>query len=120
MKNRKGFVSNSSSSSFILAIKEAIPCSLCGRSDLTYDNFIQMIEGSNDSDTEFRGEGLKEAEEWLESGYMEEDKLNEIKKKIRKLSKDNEIVRVDVSYCDEHITEIIKTSPNIQIVWSNE
>jgi hypothetical protein len=43
MKIRNGFVSNSSSSSFILIVKKSEHCSVCGRSD---PNFIDLIEKS--------------------------------------------------------------------------
>ena len=46
MKIRQGFVSNSSSSSFVVAVKEQIsePCPHCGRKD---DGFLDKLEKSS-------------------------------------------------------------------------
>lgn len=46
MKQRKGFVSNSSSSSFIIAYEPSLTCPHCGRSDV---DFADMIRASSDS-----------------------------------------------------------------------
>ncbi|MFC1453669.1 hypothetical protein ACFLQL_00630 [Verrucomicrobiota bacterium] len=51
MKKRNNFISNSSSSSFIIAVKKSNPCEHCGRSDPDFINLInRMGEYSLDSD----------------------------------------------------------------------
>lgn len=45
MKTRNGFVSNSSSTSFIIAVKKNIPCPNCNRKD---DDFLDSINKSAD------------------------------------------------------------------------
>ena len=47
MKLRNGFVSNSSSTSFLIALKKIDECPHCGRSDL---NLLQLIENSASDD----------------------------------------------------------------------
>ena len=49
MKLRLGFVSNSSSSSFILAYKKSEPCVHCGRSD---PNIMDLISDDNNSNND--------------------------------------------------------------------
>jgi hypothetical protein len=48
MKIRNGFVSNSSSSSFIIAFKDSEPCKHCGRKDTNILNAIENINDYND------------------------------------------------------------------------
>lgn len=47
MKIRNGFVSNSSSSSFIIAYKEGEKCPHCGRTDI---NLVDVIRNHGDSE----------------------------------------------------------------------
>ena len=56
MKTRNGFISNSSSTSFIVAVKTDInKCEHCGRSD---PSFFDLIEQSTDPRDVIDGEGL--------------------------------------------------------------
>ena len=58
MKIRNGFVSNSSSSSFLIAIKstnEACPC--CGRKDLDANAFLELIRNSHNEDNVVNASG---------------------------------------------------------------
>ena len=50
MKVRNGFVSNSSSSSFVVAYKESEKCPYCGRSDPDLRRVLDCAETSNRSD----------------------------------------------------------------------
>ena len=68
MKYRNGFVSNSSSTSFIVALNDSVPCKHCGRSDLSV---LDLIGNHCVGETEIRWTDprnhLLELEEEIES-----------------------------------------------------
>ena len=70
MKTRTGFVSNSSSSSFILAlrVKPSSYCSHCGRSD---SNFLDMVRSRSETDggNQVTSEDLLAVREELKGWY---------------------------------------------------
>lgn len=82
MKQRNGFVSNSSSSSFIVAYETSLPCPHCGRSD---KDFADMIRASGDiyEDTyiirTYAGDILDNLNE----------QVNIYKRNVKELSKEN-------------------------------
>jgi hypothetical protein len=53
MKYRNGFVSNSSSASFIVAVNESVPCKHCGRSDMSILDLIDSAS-NHSGETEVR------------------------------------------------------------------
>lgn len=105
MKTRNGFVSNSSSSSFVIALKDApTPCPHCGRG---YENFLHVIERHHDNcdENRVRMEGadciLKEMQEDEINGYVyDADKQKELTKKIEKYGgmKGWTVAEISISY----------------------
>ena len=96
MKTRTGFVSNSSSSSFILVVGPINKCEHCGRSDR---NIIDEIERRNEDDeTLIEAEGKEEIIKHItEYWYDGEEKKNMISKiKELKLTPSEKIVFVHV------------------------
>ena len=69
MKRRSGFVSNSSSSSYIIAIKPGKPCEHCGRSDPDILTAIRQA-GDVDDDSRVRASGEEEVLDYIKTNYM--------------------------------------------------
>jgi hypothetical protein len=119
MKLRRGFVSNSSSSSFVIAVDKPSKCEHCGRSDM---DILEMIErsGSNgcSDDNDVRTLG-KEAVINEISWYLAPVELKKITKLINSVSDDKKVALVSVSYHDDILNDLVKNSKNIKILWGN-
>lgn len=79
MKIRIGFVSNSSSSSYIAAVKVGEKCPHCGRSDINLLDLIERIDGEYE-ETRLRARGYKQVDAFYtkrmqENGYDPTKKL---------------------------------------------
>jgi|ETNvirnome_2_300_1030623.scaffolds.fasta_scaffold02258_5 hypothetical protein len=111
MKIRNGFVSNSSSSSFVVAIKKNDACPHCGRSD---PNILKAIErkACYGGETELEGVGidavLEYSDQICEYGDYNNDKADRIREKAATYGNDWELAVFYVSYHDEFINQMIK------------
>ena len=124
MKIRLGHVSNSSSSSFIIAIKDGGKCPHCGRRDIKIDELVRMIENSTHNHTEMIAEGLNSTIEWINEWikdcyYSDEgkDKMLKIADKAKELSKNSEIMVLEVSYYNEFLNDKLENSENIEVLY---
>ena len=135
MKTRNGFVSNSSSSSFIIAInnKNNKPCKLCGRKD---KDFLNFLVDRCENDPEYNGEPTEivalSAEEvkkyWQNnvSTYFG-DKGHDLTKKVFKsindaVKKKKEVVFFNVSYHNSEVNEELYVqlcAGNVEKIWSD-
>ena len=115
MKQRAGYVSNSSSSSFILVVKPSDVCPHCGRKDSDKDELISIIEGSSWCDTEMIGEGMDAVRDLL-SNYYEEDYKKDILEKVEECVGEGDIIVCDISYHDNFVLDMIENSKNVVVV----
>lgn len=109
MKIRNGFVSNSSSSSFIIETKENIPCKVCGRKDEDIIDVLKNITENNDSGIEASGKEdvLEYVSDWLDNNKI----IEEIK------NAKGEVYCISISYHDEILNKLLQSSKSIRIIY---
>jgi len=129
MKHRIGFVSNSSSTSFIIAFK--VPgeiCECCGRKDI---NIVRTVENSSCGDDEVDRYGAIEVIAELENRIEElkcynpkeeyvvetQNLIEEIKCKEKE---GYEIAEVSISYHNEFLNDEIRKSKSVVILKEEE
>ena len=114
MKTRNGFVSNSSSSSFVIAVKESVPCKHCGRKD---PDILDLLDNSH-----YTHSDCNYVDEWGIDGIMndynciyepqsDEEKNAEEKMKLEleKYVKDGyRVASIRISHHDEQMNEIFR------------
>ena len=119
MKIRNGFVSNSSSSSFIIAVKKlSTPCKCCGRKD---PDILDVLENqsSYSCDNEVRARGvdiissLKERKDW-----MVPTEYNLVVEKVKEfLANDEyEVADISISNHSSYLNDMIEEAQSNGIV----
>jgi len=118
MKQRLGFVSNSSSSSFVITFDKPHICPTCGQST----SIIRAVESSKCCDTELKASGKEDVINGLNyyfySDFYEEEKET-LKKKIENIPPDTEIAYISVSTHDEGVREVLYSN-NVKIIWCSD
>jgi len=125
MKVRESLVSNSSSTSFIIAFKDSKPCPHCHRKDPDIINMMEKYKSSYKDEVE--AVGLDNVRKYVECHFYPEDKeTTEILNKIEKYGKKEEweLAIINISYDNEHFRDVLEngiTSGNIvELYKSNE
>lgn len=117
MKIRNGFVSNSSSSSYVIAYTELDKCPHCGRTDI---DVVSMIRDGDDyGDTYISLEGYDEVLEELES-WVDDSDIDDIKKEMDKLkAKNYKFALTHISYNSEVLIELLQKSKSVKILYGD-
>jgi hypothetical protein len=128
MKYRQGFVSNSSSSSFIIAYNQKTignECKTCGH--ITND-FTDFLSKSNNEDTELRSEDTDNIKAFIKDEcfmYYEnaEEQIKKALSIVEKLSEEGwKMIECDIAYEDTFIEQELRslvTQGNIIIIYEN-
>ena len=121
MKTRNGFVSNSSSSSFIIAFKDNIPCPHCGRRD---PNILNAIESSNDYSNDnnvgAKGEGVIEE---IKGSYYPKQKTPLINQVANFLKDGYTVASISISYHNDLLNNLLNNmqkSGSVVIIYDEE
>jgi hypothetical protein len=113
MKTRNGFVSNSSSSSFILQLKEPTFCPHCGRRDADIIGLINKLHCNND-DNQVLAENKEQAIEYIKnSWFVDSFDLEKLKS-----FKNEEIIIVSISIHDEFLNQEVRKG-KYNIIYEN-
>ena len=118
MKVRNGFVSNSSSSSFIVHIKKEPKCPHCGRQDLDLTEVISQTKyDATYMETMNEEAAIKRVKEWV-GEYDEEDKqrIKGYVDKIKAIKDKGQFAYIRVDDSDYTTDELIKNSSNVTII----
>ena len=134
MKTRTGFVSNSSSSSFLIAEKPASKdiCPHCGRSDLQ-ESILDMIDKCNDGNNQVIARGTEDTLKYFDDRIKDEQeyaKKEGIKPKVtweqdlldktKQAAEDGyDISYVGISDHDDMIHYVMKTSKSIKVLYGD-
>jgi len=133
MKTRQGFVSNSSSTSFIVALKsDAKPCPHCGRKDPNFLDLVEHLGNINPDDyetTKIRQRGvdnIKEKNPDFDSDwYGDEHRSTLIESlEVGRLAekKGMEVAFIEISYHDESTGNTFRDlvdRGSIVVIWSD-
>jgi hypothetical protein len=116
MKRRSGFVSNSSSSSFIVAVKrDTDVCKHCGRGG---EDLLKTIEAMlSGCESEIDRRGSDDVIKYIKDGWFDEKESEKIVKSIEeKASEGYEVVSISVDYNDESAFNYIETNKDVVVL----
>lgn len=130
MKIRSGFVSNSSSSSFIVAVNGVNTCPHCKRSDPNFLDFVGKFGNPNDYEcTKMLTRGAEETIKWWKDniGYedagVDHEQWDEIFEKIRVAeASGKEVGSFSIGYHDDDTNSewyVQRRGNALEILWSD-
>ena len=110
MKSRDGFISNSSTTSFILAFEDRDKCPTCGRSDYDLIELIEKSNGYSDDRTHINAQSPENVIEYIQKVWQDWYIDPEMDVKIMKFMSEHDgwqVIACEVSYHDDAINKII-------------
>jgi len=120
MKKRNGFVSNSSSTSYIIAIKDlddvdGVLCECCGMPNINILELVEMFEHQS-CDNEVCSTDPIYIAKSLDNWYMDEQKRESIKKEIAKFAKRERwmVAQIDVARSNELLKSVVRAQANAE------
>jgi len=130
MKIRNGFVSNSSSSSFIVAVKKGEKCPSCGRGDPNFLDLVEQIGVRADyEETGLRTRGAQEIQNrWKSGGFHSDDEWSSKEyKNILNLIKEAEnkgyeVAEITISNHDSATNDLmmeLRERKSLVVLWSD-
>lgn len=128
MKVRNGFVSNSSSASFIVAVKQGTPCPTCKRTDVDFLDLVEQIGAHADyEDTELKARGIEDIwKRWKDDilEYCGDDERKEYEVLLQLMkdaeSKGYKVGEVEISYRDpstEKLLHELEERKSLVVLW---
>lgn len=120
MKIRKGFVSNSSSTSFMIIVKPSNVCKYCGRKDFDILDLIEKTSTYNCDGNSIHAIGKEEVISHIIENWCDGSDREKMIKKIKSIKgTTKKIAYVSVSYHDAVINDMIKNSKNVEILYNS-
>lgn len=128
MKTRQGFVSNSSSSSFIVGLKiEETECPCCHRKDTNFFDRLESLGERYSEESRLRYRGLPKMVEQLQDlyGHSVEDKETYDRLLAEALSLSHagfEIGSIEISYHDEALNDefrALRETGKVKVILDN-
>jgi hypothetical protein len=113
MKIRVGFVSNSSSSSFVIAFKEAEKCPHCKKGGSSFLDLVRCSPGGGD-DNKVQAIGLKAVLGMMSYQDAEEEEIAKVEN--TKLENGEELAFVEISYHDWDLRDELQNGTNVRVI----
>ena len=127
MKTRQGFVSNSSSSSFIVGLKiDSVECPHCHHKDANFFDLLEVLGERDWDDSRLRARGVDKVLEQLKGYYGSDDDTETYQRladEVVSLSQAGwEVGSVEISYHDEALNDefrALRETGKVKIILDN-